>query len=118
MSDLGLTPQDLLRILCGIWFLPHLIGKIRNFTKAQGTFRAAGLEPAKLFLVLAILLETLATIGLVFGIYPQIAAACGVVVLLGAAYAVVRINGNNWRWQFQGPEYPLFWALVCVLSVI
>lgn len=118
MPEFMSSPQDLLRILCGIWFIPHLIGKIRNFDKAQGTFRGAGLEPAKFFLISVIVLETLATIGLIFNIYPRLAAACAVAVLLGASYAVVRINGANWRWQFQGPEYPLFWALVCILAVL
>jgi putative oxidoreductase len=36
---------------------------------------------------------------------------------MGAAYAVVKINGFNWRWQKQGPEYMVFWAVACVLSV-
>jgi putative oxidoreductase len=30
---------------------------------------------------------------------------------------VLKINGFNWRWQKQGPEYMVFWALACVLSV-
>ena len=40
-----------------------------------------------------------------------------VLVLLGATYAVVKINGWNWRWQKQGPEYMLFWAAACVIAV-
>lgn len=109
---------DLLRILCGIWFVPHLIGKIRNFDKATGTFEAAGLKPGKVFIVLTIVLELVAVAGMVFNIYPRIAAACAVVVLLGASYAVVRMNGFRWRWQLMGPEFPIFWALACVLSVL
>jgi putative oxidoreductase len=118
MTILGLSALELLRILCGIWFLPHLIGKVRNFEKASGTFERAGLKPGKMFLVLTLVLEALALVGLTFDIYPKAAAACGVVVLLGAAYAVVRINGFNWRWQFQGPEYPLFWAIACALTTL
>ena len=44
MPEFALTPIDLLRILCGLWFLPHLVGKIRNFEKATKTFEAAGLK--------------------------------------------------------------------------
>ncbi|MCF6098613.1 DoxX family protein [Mesorhizobium muleiense] len=116
MPEFMLTPIDLLRILCGIWFIPHFIGKLRNFEKATKTFEAAGLKPGKPFIVLTVALEFVAAVGMVFGIYPRWAAACGVAVLLGAAYAVVRINGPRWRWQLMGPEYPIFWALACIVS--
>ena len=111
-------PQHLLRILCGVWFVPHIVGKIKNFEKATGTFVAAGFKPGKPFIVATIALECLAVIGLVFNVFPQAAAACAVTVLLGAAYAVVRINGFKWRWQLMGPEFPLFWALACVVSAL
>lgn len=118
MPEMTLMPIDLLRILCGIWFIPHLVGKIRNFEKATKTFEAAGLKPGKAFIVLTLMLEMLASTGLVFGIHPRIAAACAVAVLLGAAYAVVRMNGFKWRWQLMGPEYPIFWALACIVSAL
>ncbi len=118
MPEFALSSLDLLRILCGIWFIPHIVGKIRNFEKATGTFEAAGLKPGRAFIVLALVLEVLAAVGMVFNIYPKIAVACGLAVLLGATYAVVRINGFRWRWQLMGPEFPLFWALASILSVL
>ncbi|TGS08712.1 DoxX family protein, partial [Mesorhizobium sp. M4B.F.Ca.ET.190.01.1.1] len=30
VPEMTIVPIDLLRILCGVWFLPHLIGKIGN----------------------------------------------------------------------------------------
>ena len=113
-----LQPQDYLRILCGVWFLPHLMGKIRNFEKAPGTFEKAGLRPGKAFLILTIVLEVLAAVGMVFNIYPRVATGCAIVVLLGASYAVLKINGVKWRWQQMGPEFPLFWALACLISAL
>jgi putative oxidoreductase len=111
-------PLDWLRILCGAWFVPHIIGKVSNFEMAAAnTFTKAGLHPPKLFVVVTLLLEIAAATGLVLNIYPQIAAVCAVLVLMGAAYAVVKINGPNWRWQKQGPEYMVFWSAACVLSV-
>ncbi len=107
----------LLRILCGAWFIPHAVGKAVNVARASQTFDKAGFRPGRLFVVLTICLEVLAGAGLVLGIRPRLAAALAVVVLLGAAYAVIRINGWHWRWQKQGPEYMLFWAAACVLSV-
>jgi putative oxidoreductase len=109
-------PFMVLRIFCGIWFVPHALGKIRNVDRACQTFDKAGFRPPRLFVLATIGLETLAAAGLVFGIYPRVAAALAVVVLLGAAYAVLAINGWNWRWQKQGPEYMLFWAAVCVIA--
>lgn len=111
-------PLDWLRILCGAWFVPHIVGKLRNFELAAATtFTKAGFPRPRMFVALTILFEIAATVGLVFGIQPKIAAGCAVLVLLGAAYAVVKINGPNWRWQKQGPEYMVFWAAACVLSV-
>lgn len=111
-------PLTILRILCGAWFIPHAIGKARNIERACQTFDKAGFRPARLFVLLTLTLEALASIGLIFGIYPRISALLASFVLLGAAYAVVKINGLNWRWQKQGPEYMLFWALACILAVV
>ncbi|WP_176595370.1 DoxX family protein [Sphingobium sp. 15-1] len=111
-------PQQILRILCGIWFLPHLIGKVMHADLAYLTFEKAGFKPGKLFLYLTVALEGLAMIGLVAGIESRIAAGLAVFVLAGAGFAVVRINGWNWRWQKQGPEFILFWAICCMVSVL
>ena len=112
------SPMDWLRILCGVWFIPHVMGKILNFDlAAANTFARAGLRPARFFVGATIVLEIAAGLGLVLNIQPKIAAALAVIVLGGAAYAVVKINGFNWRWQKQGPEYMIFWAATCVLSV-
>lgn len=107
-----------LRILCGVWFLPHIVGKLRNLDRAALTFEKVGLRPGRRFVLLTVTLEVIAGIGLVAGIFEKIAAALAVLVLAGASYAVLRMNGLNWRWQKQGPEYMIFWALACILSVL
>src|SRR5262249_43676705 len=103
-------PSVILRVLCGIWFAPHALGKALNVERASQTFAKAGLRPARWFVRLTICLEVLAGAGLISGFYARMAATLAVLVLLGAAYAVIRINGWNWRWQKQGPEYMIFWA--------
>lgn len=117
MELMHIDALAVLRIMSGIWFIPHCIGKIRNIGPASQTFAKAGLQPAKAFVILTIILELIAGAGLVLGMYAQFAAALAVVVLLGASYAVIKINGFNWRWQKQGPEFMVFWAVVCTLSV-
>jgi putative oxidoreductase len=116
--DLPSVAPEILRVLCGLWFVPHLIGKATHYGKAAGTFEAAGFHPGRAFVGATIALELAALIGLVFGVYPRLAALCAVAVLLGAGYAVVRINGWNWRWQKLGPEYPIFWAVACLLTTL
>lgn len=111
-------PQVLLRIFCGLWFLPHLIGKLQHADLAYLTFEKAGFKPGKFFLYVTVAIEAVAMLGLVTGINAEIAAALAVFVLLGAGYAVLKINGLNWRWQKQGPEYIVFWSICCVLSVV
>jgi putative oxidoreductase len=118
MDPTTFDPQTTLRILCGVWFAPHCIGKLRNIGPASQTFEKAGLRPGRVVLFITVALELLAGIGLVTGILAEAAALLAVLVLGGASYAVLRINGVNWRWQRQGPEYMVFWAVACLLSVV
>lgn len=110
-------PLTLLRIICGLWFLPHCWGKLSNIGPASLTFAKAGLKPPRAFVILTVILELVAAAGMIFGIYTRVAALLAVIVLCGAAFALVRINGFNWRWQKQGLEFVLFWAIACALSV-
>ena len=118
MDLLLVEPSSILRVLCGLWFLPHCIGKMRNVGPASATFAKAGFHPPGAFVIITIIVELIAGTGLVFNILPQLAAGLAVAVLLGASYAVVRINGWNWRWQKQGPEFMVFWSATCVLTVL
>ena len=106
----------LLQVLCAVWFLPHVAGKVLNYAKATGTFEAAGFRPGGTFLILTVTVELAALLGLLSGIQVRAAAVAAAAVLLGAAYSVVRINGWNWRWQKMGPEFPIFWAIVCLVA--
>ena len=110
-------PLTLLRMLCGLWLFPHCIFKIRDIEPVVQTFAKAGFHPPKVFVILTIMAELAAGVGLVTGIFPIAAAALAVLVLAGASYAVVKINGFNWFWQKRGPEYLIFWACACIASV-
>jgi putative oxidoreductase len=116
--EFSLEPMAILRVLCGIWFLPHCIGKMRHVGPASVTFAKAGFHPARAFVIATIIVELIAGAGMVFNVFPRLAAGMAVAVLLGASYAVLKINGWNWRWQRQGPEFMLFWSTACILSVL
>ena len=113
-----IDPQDALRILCGVWLLPHAVLKVKNAALAQQTFANVGLRPGSAFLAATVLMEVLAAIRLIFNIYASVAAGLAVFVLMGASYAVLRMHGWNWRWNKSGPEYMVFWSLACILSVL
>lgn len=110
--------QDWLRILCGVWLLPHAVLKLKNAKLAQNTFTQVGLKPGMAFLVATVALELVAAIGLIFDVYPRVAAGFAVFVLMGASYAVLRMHGFAWRWNKSGPEYMIFWSIACILSVL
>jgi putative oxidoreductase len=114
---LPLDPLVVLRVLCGIWFLPHCIGKARNVAGAAGTFERAGFPAPRTVVLVTIAVEIAAAAGLVTGVFEDAAAALAVAVLAGASYAVLKINGLNWRWQRQGPEFMVFWAAACIVAV-
>lgn len=111
-----LTEGRALQILCAVWFLPHVAGKIMHYPKAKGTFEAAGFRPGGIFLIVTVIMEIAAMLGLLLGIQVKAASIVAAAVLIGAAYSVVRINGFNWRWQKMGPEYPIFWATICLVA--
>jgi len=54
-----------LRILCGLLFIPHIIGQFTLKDAVFAFFEAAGLKPAWLFVRTALVVQTLAVVGLV-----------------------------------------------------
>jgi putative oxidoreductase len=112
--DLTFDARTAVRILCGAFFLPHTIAKLRDIDRASVLFDKVGLRPARFFVVLTTALEVIAAFGLISGLYPRFASVVAAVVLIGASYAIVRANKLMWRWQHPGIEYMLFWALACL----
>jgi putative oxidoreductase len=120
---MGVLPLDLMvdartavRVVCGLFFLPHTIAKLRNIELASGFFDTAGLRPPRFFVVLTTLLEVIAAFGLVSGLYPRIGATIAAGILIAAACAIARVHALKWRWQYPGIEYMLFWAIICLCA--
>lgn len=104
----GLT---LVRILCGLFYFPHVWSKIVGFEGTAGFFAQAGLAPGAVFVSLAMAAELLAGIGLTFGILTRYAALLSVGVMAVAAYAILTVKGFGWYWAGGGIEYLVFWGL-------
>ena len=113
--DFVLDARTAVRIVCGAFFLPHTIAKLRNIDRASVLFDKVGFRPPRPFVVLTTMMELIAAFGLISGLYPRVAAVVAATVLLGAAYAIARNDTLMWRWQHPGIEYMLFWAVVCLL---
>ena len=108
---------NILRIICGVFFIPHIIGKFVE-PAALNFFVAAKFSPPKMWMYMSGVIETVLTIGLIFGIMTPYAAALAALHLAIAAIAVFRVSGGKWLWNIGGGEYPVFWAIACAVVAI
>jgi putative oxidoreductase len=116
LSNLGLdSGLDILRVVCGLFLLPHLVVKFRNQEFVKGFMTEAGLKPPGLWLYAAFAVEIVTSIGLIFDIYARYAAILAGIFLAVAAYASWIVSKRKWMWNFGGAEYPLFWAICCFI---
>lgn len=106
------------RILTGLFFLPHVWSKINGFAGTVGFFEKAGFVPGELFVSVALVLELVAALTLVSGYFTKIGALLSVAVLAGAIYAQTVVNGLGWFWAGKGMEYLLFWMLLSVVIFV
>jgi uncharacterized membrane protein YphA (DoxX/SURF4 family) len=109
---------NILRIICGLFFIPHMIGKYSEREFTMGFFKNAGLNPPGAFINIALAFEALIAIGLIFGIYTSYAAWLAVVFLAVAAVATYRVSGGKWFWNLGGFEYPVFWMICCIVVAL
>jgi putative oxidoreductase len=109
---------NVLRIICGLFLVPHLFVKFKNQDFVKGFMAKAGLNPPVLWLYGAFAVEIVATIGLVFDLYTRYVAILAGVFLLVASFASWRVSEGKWMWNFGGAEYPLFWAICCFVVAV
>lgn len=109
---------NVLRIVCGVFLIPHLFVKFKNQDFVKGFMAKAGLNPPIAWLYAAFAIEIVAGIGLIFDVYTTYAASLAGVFLLVAAYASWKTSEGKWMWNFGGAEYPLFWAICCFVVAV
>jgi putative oxidoreductase len=108
-----LNEFNVLRLICGLFLIPHIYGKFYE-PAALGFFVAAKFKPPKFWMYFAGAVETVLAIGLILGIYTTIAGAVAAIHLAIAAAGVYRVTGK-WLWNIGGYEYCLFWAICCLV---
>jgi len=108
-----LNEFNILRIICGLFLIPHIYGKFYE-PAALGFFVAAKFEPPKLWMYVSGAIETVLAICLILGIFTTLAGAVAFVHLAIAAFFVNRVTGK-WLWNIGGYEYCLFWSICCLV---
>jgi putative oxidoreductase len=106
------NPYNILRLICGLFFIPHIYAKF-FVPEALGFFVAAKFKPPAFYMYLACVIETILALGLIFNIYPRYVGAVAFLHLMVAAIAVLKVTGNKWLWNIGGAEYCVFWAICC-----
>jgi putative oxidoreductase len=122
-NNFDLTNEwNILRIIAGLLMFPHVAGKFaQGLTLSAPTvdfFAKAGMAPGETWVWIAAVSEVLSGICLALGICTRYAALGAAAVLGIAAWAIVTVRGFGWVWNKGGIEYPLFWAVVCVVIAI
>jgi putative oxidoreductase len=107
-----LNEFNILRIICGAFFIPHIYAKF-FVPQALGFFVAAKFRPAAFWMYLACVIEIVLALGLIFGVYTKYVGWLAAVHLAVAAIAVYRVTGGKWLWNIGGFEYCVFWAICC-----
>jgi putative oxidoreductase len=105
---------NILRIICGAFFIPHIWAKF-FVPEALGFFVAAKFKPPATWMYIACLIEIVLAIALILAVYPVFAGLIAAIHLTVATIAVYRVTGGKWLWNVGGCEYPLFWAICCVV---
>lgn len=108
------NPFNILRIMCGAFFIPHLYAKFM-VPDVLAFFAAAGMNPPTRWRNVTCTIEVVLAIGLIFAILTPFVAAAAAIFLFVAAVAVYRVSGGKWLWNIGGCEYCVFWGLCCVL---
>lgn len=111
----------ILRLICGAFFIPHIYFKIfGDPPPALGFFKAAGFKPPVFYMRVAMVVEIVAAVGLLLGIYTHWVALLAAASLFVAGIAVCFANGSvangsvKWLWNLGGMEFPIFWSIGCL----
>lgn len=108
----------LLRVALGGLLLVHFALKVFVFTPV-GTaqfFGGIGLPPALAYLTM--LVELVAGVALILGVWARMAALAAVPVLIGAVIFVHLGNGFFFSAANGGWEYPAFWAVALIVQAL
>jgi putative oxidoreductase len=108
-----LNEFNILRIICALFFIPHIVGKI-TVPQALQFYVDVGFKPPKFWMYLAGTIETVLTFFLLFDIHTAIFGVIAFIHLLVAGAATYKLT-KCWIWVIGGIEYCIFWAICCLV---
>jgi uncharacterized membrane protein YphA (DoxX/SURF4 family) len=108
-----LNEFNILRIICAVFFIPHIIGKF-TVPQALQFYIEVGFKPPKFWMYLAGAIETVLTIAILFDIHTAIFAFLAFIHLLVAGASIYKWKGC-WIWVIGGMEFCIFWAICCLV---
>lgn len=111
-------PMNAIRVAAGLFYVPHILFKLTGVAGSLAFFTKAGLTPAPFFLGLALVVETIACVGLTFGLFLRWTGLISVGCMAVAAYAVFATKGVGWLWNMGGVEYLAMWAIVSLALAV
>jgi putative oxidoreductase len=104
-------PMNIIRVMAGLWYIPHVMQKLNGIDASLAFFTRAGLTPAPLFLGLALFFEASCVVALTLGIFTRWIALASAGCMAVAAYAIIQTKGLHWTWALSGIEYLVFWGV-------
>ena len=104
---------NILRLICGLFFIPHIVGKFTE-PATLNFFKAAKFNPPATWMYFAGSVEALLTIGLVFAIYTPYVAVDRRPAFARRRCGDLKVT-KKWIWVIGGVEYCVFWMLSCVV---
>lgn len=105
----------LLRIVTGLWLLPHGVPKIGNFAGTAEFLGGLGYNPSWFWTTIVIVTEVIFGLMLAAGFLTRLAALFIFIHLLN----VVAFHwGNGFSWSQGGWEYPGLWAVAALVFLI
>src|SRR5262245_65447818 len=97
MRNFDLTDGfNILRIICGAFFIPHIYAKF-FVPEALGFFVAAKFQPPATWMYAACIIETILAAMLIYGVYTKYPGTIARIQLVVASVAVVSCTVGVWR---------------------
>ena len=108
-----LNEFNILRIICALFFIPHIVAKF-TVPQALQFYVNVGFKPPAFWMYLAGAIETFLTIGLLFDILTPLVGFLAFIHLMVAAAATYKLT-KSWIWVIGGIEFCVFWAICCLV---
>lgn len=118
-SNFDLTdPTVVVRLMAGLFYIPHVLFKVMGFAGAAGAFGKMGFNPPEFWVTLAIITEIVCAIGLTLNIYTRYVGLASAGTMALAVYGTIMAKGAMWMWNFGGVEYLVFWGVASLALAV